>query len=51
MCNCEEDFCGVAKYKHKRRKIELVIEYGVVFTIALCIITASVLLINPHYFN
>lgn len=51
MCNHEEDFCGIAKYKHKRTKTEIVMEVGIILIIALCIITASLMLINPHYFN
>lgn len=40
MCNYEEDFCGVAKYKHQYTLMDKII-LGVIF---LCLFTAIVLI-------
>jgi hypothetical protein len=51
MCNCEEDFTGVAKYKHKRTFVETIIEYSLAVILILAVLTISIALINPHYFG
>jgi hypothetical protein len=51
MCNCEEDFSGVAKYKPKKCLTEKIIEYSLAVILILTILTISIALINPHYFG
>jgi hypothetical protein len=51
MCNCEEDFSGVAKYKSKKCLTEKIIEYSLAVILILAILTISIALINPHYFG
>lgn len=51
MCNNEEDFCGIAKYKHKYSLVDKIM-LGLIFAL-LSIGTLALLLnlFNPHYFS
>lgn len=44
MCNNEEDFCGVAKYKYKYTNMDKIILGIIISTMSICLVYAAIAL-------